>query len=63
MYLASFAYSFPMKFPNFHTYSIPHVDVLFCIVLYCPRYFNLARIRPTSTSALSCSSPRTLASL
>nr|DAT02466.1 MAG TPA: hypothetical protein [Caudoviricetes sp.] len=23
-----------VKFPNFHTYSIPHFDVLFCIVLY-----------------------------
>lgn len=48
---------------NFHIYSIPHVYVSFCIVLYCQRYFNLARIRPTSTRALSCSSPRTLASL
>lgn len=48
---------------NFHTYSIPHVDVLFCIVLYRQRFFNLARIFPTSANALSCSSPLTLASL
>ena len=63
MYLASFPYSLPVKFPNFHTYSITHVDVLFCIVLYRQRFFNLPRIIPTSANALSCSSPRTLASL